>query len=183
MEFVVMFLMRVKKEHNVENNIRQKYKEVSKYLNEKSRRIWAATEAKSLGRGGISIVTGATGITYKTIKRGLNELIFDPLEKNKIRSKGGGRKNRIKTDRRLESNLRILVEASTRGDPESPLLWTCKSTYNLCDELTAKGHSISQKSIYTMLRNMGYSLQGNRKPENGRGRESPRSRCAISIYS
>ena len=162
-----MFLMGLKEEHNIENNIRQKYKEVSTYLNEKSRRIWAATEAKSLGRGGITIVTGATGITYKTIKRGLNELIFDPLEKNEIRSKGGGRKTSIKTDRRLESNLRILVEASTRGDPESPLLWTCKSTYNLCDELTAMGHSISQKSIYTMLRNMGYSLQGNRKTEEG----------------
>ena len=173
--------MTEKTNQNIEDDIRQKYNGVSKYLNEKSRRIWSATEARSLGKGGISIVARSTGITYKTIKKGLDELIFDPLETGRIRSKGGGRKRIIDIDASFESDLRLLVEATTRGDPESPLLWTCKSTYNLCNELKTKGHNVSQKSIYTMLRNMGYSLQGNRKTEEG-GKHPDRNAQFQYIY-
>jgi len=173
--------MSEKTNQNIEEDIRQKYNGVSKYLNEKSRRIWAATEARSLGKGGISIVCRSTGITHKTIKKGLDELNFDPLAPGKIRAKGGGRKSITEVDANLESALLLLVEATTRGDPESPLLWTCKSTYNLCDELNAQGHCVSQKSIYTLLKKLGYSLQGNRKTEEG-GKHPDRNAQFQYIY-
>jgi len=159
--------MYAKTKIDLEEDIKTKYRELSPNLDEKSRRAWAATEAKTIGPGGISIVYRATGITYKTIKKGLNDINEKPSIKKWIRSKGGGRKTLIEKDELLEGKLKEFVESSTRGDPESPLLWTSKSTYNLRDELNGSGHTISQRSVSTILRKMGYSLQGNRKTQEG----------------
>lgn len=157
-------------EHSIEQKIEQlhqKYTILSGYLNEKGRRIWAATEAKSQGYGGIALISKATGITYKTIKRGLLELEKTSLPIDGIRSKGGGRKRNVEKDITLQTDLDNLVGSSTRGDPETPLLWSSKSTYKLADELRASGHKISQKSVYSLLSEMGYTLQSNRKTEEG----------------
>ena len=132
-----------------EEIIRDKYRVIAIHLNEKSRRIWAATEAKAIGRGGIALVSRATGISFKTIKKGIHEFPAAASGSDRIRAKGGGRKKITATQINLEADLCSLIECTTRGDPESPLLWTCKSTYNLCHALTDMGHRISQKTVYT----------------------------------
>lgn len=153
---------------NAEQIIREKYKALSKYLNEKSRRIWAATEAKSYGRGGISLVSRATGLRYKTIKRGFIELEGqESLEGERIRRVGGGRKRQATKDPTLLQALETLVEPVSRGDPESPLRWTCKSTYKLSEELQNQGHQICQRSVCSRLQELGYSLQAPRKTQEG----------------
>lgn len=146
--------------------IQDKYSQLSHCLNEKSRRIWAATEANSLGRGGISIVHSATGIDYKTIRKGIAEILLN-AETNSIRQPGGGRKSLIAKNSSLPGELELLIDPVTRGDPESPLLWTSKSTYKLAEELNAKGFSISQKTVYSLLVDLEYSLQSNRKRHEG----------------
>ena len=147
-------------------SIQEKYTQLSHCLNEKSRRLWAATEAKSLGRGGISIVRSATGIDYKTIRKGLAEILL-MSETNSIRQPGGGRKTLIAKNSSLPGVLEQLIDPATRGDPESSLLWTSKSTYKLAEELNAKGISISQKTVYSLLIDLDYSLQSNRKRHEG----------------
>ena len=147
-------------------SIQDKYSQLSHCLNEKSRRIWAATEAKSLGRGGISIVHSATGIDYKTIRKGIAEILSDAAI-DSIRQPGGGRKSLIAKNTSLPGELELLIDPVTRGDPESPLLWTSKSTYKLAEELNAKGFSISQKTVYSLLVDLEYSLQSNRKRHEG----------------
>ena len=158
--------MELGREKYVEN-IQDKYEQLSFCLNEKSRRLWAATEAKSIGRGGISIVHDATGIDFKTIRKGIKEL--EGSDQNKrIRKTGGGRKKLKDVEINLVSDLQVLVDPVTRGDPESPLLWTCKSTYKLCEELNNQGYNISQKTVYSLLVDMDYSLQSNRKRNEGK---------------
>jgi len=147
-------------------NIKNKYSQLSHCLNEKSRRIWAATEAKSLGRGGISVVHSATGIDYKTIRKGLVE-IQQNSKTDSIRQPGGGRKSLSALNTSLPEELELLIDPVTRGDPESPLLWTSKSTYKLTEELNSRGISISQKTVYSMLVDLDYSLQSNRKRHEG----------------
>ncbi len=157
--------MELGREKYVEN-IQDKYEQLSFCLNEKSRRLWSATEAKSIGRGGISIVHDATGIDFKTIRKGIKEL--EGSDQNKrIRKTGGGRKKLKDVEINLVSDLQVLVDPVTRGDPESPLLWTCKSTYKLCEELNNQGYNISQKTVYSLLVDMDYSLQSNRKRNEG----------------
>lgn len=143
-----------------------KYQQLSFCLNEKSKRLWAATEADSIGRGGINIVHKATGIDFKTIRKGVKELASDKGD-NRIRKAGGGRKKIRDTQSDILKALEKLIEPVTRGDPESSLLWTCKSTYNLCDELKAQGYAISQKTVYSLLVDLDYSLQSNRKRREG----------------
>ena len=117
--------------------IKIKYQQLLFCLNEKSKRLWCATEAHSIGRGGINIVHKATGIDFKTISKGIKELASDKSD-DRLRKVGGGRKRIRDTQSNILVDLEKLIEPVTRGDPESSLLWTCKSTYKLCDELNAQ---------------------------------------------
>ena len=149
-------------------DIRVKYRDISFCLNERSRRVWAATEAKSYGRGGITVVSEATRIDPKTIRKGLLELEQEQrLSADRIRHEGGGRKKLKDSQKNLLSELDFLVEPLSRGDPESPLRWTCKSTYELADELKNRGCRVSQRSVCDLLAELGYSLQSNRKTKEG----------------
>jgi transposase len=142
-------------------------------LDERSRRIWAATEALAIGHGGIKAVANATGISESTIRIGKKELdqgisnksIEGPLRR--IRRKGGGRKALTEFDGSLVSALDALVEPNARGDPMSPLRWTCKSTRNLAKELKKKGHPVSHTKVAQLLQTLGYSLQSTRKTKEG----------------
>jgi len=151
-----------------EKLVRSKYTALRDRLDEKSRRLWAATEAKAFGRGGAVIVSCATGLHSVTIRKGLKELEANgkTVGAGKSRSSGGGRKP-ISENEKLMSNLRKILEESTRGDPESPLQWTSKSTYKIKTELESNDNHISQRSICDQLKKMGYSLQANRKTEEG----------------
>lgn len=149
-----------------ETNIKGKFEHLSTCLNEQSRRIWAATEAKSYGWGGISAVFRATGIDHKTIRKGLKELT-SKVSTNRIRNKGGGRKKVKENNPDITKELELLVEPISRGDPESPLRWTCKSTYKLASELTDKGSKVSHPTVGRLLAELGYSLQGNKKTKEG----------------
>jgi hypothetical protein len=154
--------------------IQKKYEQLTPYFNEASLRTWAAAEALSLGHGGISSVARATGISRTTIHAGIAELEDPhPLSSSlpnqaKIRQSGGGRKPLIETDPTLLSDLRYLVDPVTRGDPESPLCWTSKSAAKLAKELQDKGHQVSPRTVCTLLDGLGYSLQANRKTQEGK---------------
>jgi transposase len=148
--------------------IHEKYAALAAHLTERGRRIWAATEAKSYGHGGIAAAYRATGISDKTIRRGLRELRTGrSAAVSRIRRSGGGRKRLTEHDPTVVEDLERLVDPVTRGDPESPLLWTSKSTYHLSEALQQQGHPISQRSVYNWLRENGYTLQANRKREEG----------------
>lgn len=153
--------------------IKKKYEHLAPYLNEASLRTWAAAEALSLGHGGISSVSRATGISRTTIHTGITELEHPQASSSlppqaKIRQPGGGRKPLIETDPTLLSDLQCLVDPVTRGDPESPLCWTSKSASKLTKELQNKGHQVSSRTVCTLLSAMGYSLQANRKTQEGK---------------
>ena len=152
--------------------IRHKFQTLKVVLDERSRRQWAATEAKELGYGGVSAVARATGFARDTIQLGLRELDYrqqhpDEPTPERLRRPGGGRKQRAETDPSLLSALEALVEPLTRGDPESPLRWTCKSTRRLADELSRRGHAVGYRTVAWLLHEAGYSLQANRKTREG----------------
>jgi len=150
--------------------VEQKYSALLPIFDERSRRLWAAAEAKALGRGGISLVSKATGISRTTIHQGIKELSQpSPLktESSRIRSKGGGRKPIASANPDILAALESLVEPSARGDPESPLRWTCKSTRNLADAMQKKGYKIGRQKISELLSDLDYSLQANRKVREG----------------
>ncbi|HET8658555.1 MAG TPA: ISAzo13 family transposase [Micromonosporaceae bacterium] len=142
-------------------------------LNERDKRIALATEARSWGYGGIAAVHRATGMSKTTIHLGIRDLDsdVDRAGPGRVRAPGGGRKKAEVTDPGLLDALDALIEPETRGDPESPLRWTTKSTENLADELTASGHEISHNTVAKILRASGYSLQGTRK--TGEGKQHP----------
>jgi transposase len=147
----------------------QRYSMVSPYLSECAKRIWAASEALSIGWGGHSIVCEATGISRVTITKGKKELQGGvSQETNCLRVKGGGRKRLVKHAPELLKDLEALIDPCTRGDPQSPLRWTCKSTYKLSEALTEQGHQVCQRTVYRLLQERGYSLQSNRKVEEGK---------------
>jgi hypothetical protein len=139
-------------------------------LNERDRRLAMATEAKSWGRGGISVVQQATGASRTTIRRGMTELADDLPERpgGRVRALGGGRKKTEIINPELLDALDTLIEPETRGDPESPLRWTTKSTRHLADALTAMGHRVSHSVVAKILGSLGYSLQGTRKTLEGK---------------
>jgi len=137
------------------------------HLNERSRRMLAATEAVGLGYGGVSLVSRACGLSRVTITKGMYELAQPPLPGDRVRRQGGGRWSLIERDPQLPELLDALVEPLSRGDPESPLRWTCKSTRTLAGELTNRRHTVSHEKVAQLLRDTGYSLQGNRKTEEG----------------
>jgi transposase len=138
-------------------------------LNERDRRLALATEAKSWGYGGISAVHRATGVSRSAIQRGMTELADDPAERSsdRVRAPGGGRKKVEVADPELVDALESLIEPETRGDPESPLRWTTKSTRHLAGELTEMGHSVSHSVVAKILHSLRYSLQGTRKKLEG----------------
>jgi len=150
-----------------------KFNRLASMMNEKLRRRWAACEAMALGRGGIAAVSRETGISRTTIRKGIAEIreempeLAGQVESQRIRKEGGGRRRLAESDRRLLKDLLKLVEASTRGDPQCPLLWTCKSTRRLSAELTEQGHQVSPQTVSRLLHEMGYSLQANRKTVEG----------------
>ena len=151
-----------------EGGIRKKFALLEGSLNERSRRLFAAVEAKMLGHGGITTVARATGVARSTIWRGIDEIDSgSPLDPERIRRPGGGRKRTTVLDPTLTADLERLVEPVTRGDPESPLRWTCKSVRKLAAELKGLGHRISHETVGVLLHEMGYSLQSNRKTKEG----------------
>lgn len=150
--------------------IRVKYDALSPSLTERSRRLWCATEAMDIGWGGIALVSRATGVSQITIWRGTHELKSgDALEHGRVRRHGGGRKKIVEKDGTLLRNVESLVEPTVSGNPESPLLWTSKSVRKLASELHAMGHDISFRTVADVLRDAGYTLQSNRKAQEGRG--------------
>src|SRR5712691_870962 len=146
--------------------IRQRFSAVAPFLDERGRRVVAAAEASAAGYGGIAAVSVATGIAASTIGRGLREL-SEPRELDRVRRAGGGRKTNVAKDATLLSDLGALVEPTSRGDPQSPLLWTCKSVRRLAQELQGQGHQVGRTLVGELLDGMGYSLQGNRKTREG----------------
>jgi hypothetical protein len=148
--------------------IRERFAALSPHLNERERRLLAASEARAIGYGGIAVVSRATGIAASTIGRGLNELAGQiTVAPDRVRRPGGGRKTLVVTDPALLPDLMALVEPSERGDPMSPLRWTCKSTRNLAAELAAQGHQISHTVVGELLKQQRFTLQGNSKTREG----------------
>jgi len=152
------------------HTIRLKYASVQKVLHERGRRIWAATEAQQLGWGGISLVEKAIGMSHTTIRRGLREIQsgkVNYLFPEQSRLQGGGRKKLTEQNPDIPDALESLIDPVMRGDPESPLRWTCKSTRLLANELNRQGYTISASSVGSLLHELEYSLQGNRKTREG----------------
>jgi len=151
----------------VMREVQKKLHRLWPHLNERGRRMLAAAEAVDIGHGGVSLVSHACGLSRVTITKGISELSERPLAADRVRRSGGGRKKLAVRDPKLTGLLESLVEPLARGDPESPLRWTCKSTRTLARELTGRKHPISHEKVAQLLRELDYSLQGNRKTEEG----------------
>jgi hypothetical protein len=155
----------------VEARIRRKFRLVAVELDERRRRQWAAAEARDVGWGGISIVARATGLSRPTIMAGLKDLELSAKSRlvaaARVRSPGGGRRTLTQSDPGLLEALERLIDPATRGDPMSPLRWTCKSTAKLAEELTRQNHPVSDRTVAMLLKQSGYSLQANRKSREG----------------
>ena len=137
-------------------------------MTEKGRRLWSAAEALSYGHGGVLLVSKATNISRTTIHQGIKEIQNDASpDKRGVRSCGGGRKNLMTLQPDLIEHLNALVEPTSRGDPESPLRWTCKSTRKLASELNLQGYPVSHMTVATLLQELDYSLQANKKTLEG----------------
>ena len=154
------------------DQIRQKYLSLSSGMDERMRRHWAAAEAGVIGWGGVSLVAAATGLARNTIATGIRELEHrrkHPREEIgiRVRGPGAGRKRLTQTDPLLQAALDALVDPATRGHPESPLRWTCKSTSKLAEELVRQNHRVTDRTVATLLKDAGYSLQANRKTREG----------------
>ena len=147
--------------------LKQKFDQLWPHLNERSRRMMAASEALSLGYGGVTQVSQACGLSRVTITKAIAEFDSVPLPENRVRRVGGGRLRLEAHDPELPQVLESLVEPLARGHPQSPLRWTCKSTRTLAWELKDRRHWISHEKVAQLLRGLGYSLQGNRKTEEG----------------
>jgi hypothetical protein len=155
----------------VEARIRDKFLLVAVELDERRRRQWAAAEARDVGWGGISLVSRATGLSRPTIMTGLKELELSTESRlvatARVRASGGGRRALTQSDPGLLEALERLIDPATRGDPMSPLRWTCKSTAKLAEELTRQNHPITDRTVAMLLKQNGYSLQANRKSREG----------------
>jgi len=148
--------------------MRSRFETIWTHLDEKGRRLWAASEAKAYGRGGLKVAHEVTGMSRTVISEGIREIAGKrPIQENRIRRSGAGRKTLGSIDETLLDDLKALVESSTMGDPESPLLWTTQSLRSLAVALQAKGHKIGHVTVGNLLSDQGYSLQGNRKTLEG----------------
>lgn len=155
--------------------MRAKYRVLSAQLDERSLRLCAAGDAKMFGYGGVSFVAKAAGLSRTTLYSGSAEVgRGEPSEEGRIRKAGGGRKSKSEIDESLLKDLDRLLDPATRGDPMSPLRWTCKSTPKLAAELQVMGHEVSQATVWRMLDELGYSMQSNRKSREG-GRHPDRN--------
>jgi len=149
--------------------IKEKYNLIKGHLNEKQRRLYLAIEAVSIGYGGIRQVSIETGVCQEAIANGVREIESIDIstnnlsDKNPIRKKGGGRKKAVDKDVTLKQDLLDLIDPITKGDPESPLLWVSKSLRNIAETLNSKGHIISHSLVAILLKELGFSLQGNKK--------------------
>jgi len=151
-----------------EKDIKQRFDLLGKELNERTRRLLAASEAMTIGRGGITLVSRATGLSRKAISLGIKQLQEETtISPGRLRRVGGGRKKTVTKDLSLDGDLERLIEPVTRGDPESPLRWTCKSVRKLASELKRQGHQVSHQLVSELLHELGYSLQANRKTREG----------------
>src|SRR6266852_8252394 len=154
--------------------IQQKFERLRPVMDERVCRLWLATEALALGRGGITLVARATGMSRKRIGVGIRELreqssstATPPSAPARVRRPGGGRKPKTETDPTLLDDLEALVEPLTRGDPMSPLRWTCKSTYKLAAALREQGHAVSHETVRQLLLGLDYRLQATCKTREG----------------
>jgi hypothetical protein len=158
----------------IAETLRAKYELLFPAMTERMRRQWASSEAVALGRGGVTLLAAVTGLSRTTLTAGIHELQEQtrgdarPLDPNRCRRRGAGRPFLETDDATLLSDLEELVDPATRGDPMSPLLWTCKSTRQLADALQTKGHTVSHRTVGKLLSCLGYSLQANRKTREGR---------------
>jgi len=156
-----------------ESEVKQRYASLKGTLTERSRRLFAGSEAMAFGYGGISAVSRATGISRRVVRRGVKECRaieagqIPDLPPTRSRRAGGGRKKITEKHPKLLATLKKLVEDTTRGDPESPLLWTARSQRNLVSALSEEGYSISKHTLANLLKELGYSLQGNKKKLEG----------------
>jgi len=154
-----------------EREIAERFRLVEPWLNERMRRLWAAAESLAVGRGGVSLVARASGVSRRAISVGMAELKEKPEKAARrevtVRRKGAGRKKTLAKDPALLQDLEKLVNPVTRGDPQSPLRWTCKSVRKLAEELRCKGHNVSHVLVAEMLHEQNYSLQANRKTKEG----------------
>ena len=148
----------------------EKYQALEPFLTERTKRVWAAAEAKAMGRGGKAVISEATKLSRTTIYRGLQEInqSLDDQPASRVRATGGGRKRLADQIPDLLTQLQGLINDSTLGDSESPLLWTCKSTRQLAETLCDRGYKIGRQKVSELLSELGYSLQGNRKTKRGR---------------
>jgi hypothetical protein len=153
--------------------IQKRFRSLSRFLDERMRRLVAAAESEAIGYGGVSAVARATGVSRRAITEGMKELRRRKVRPEarspeaRMRRKGGGRKRTIDKDRTLAEDLDRLVDPVTRGDPESPLRWTCKSVRRLAEELQREGHTVSYQTVAEVLHEMDYSLQANQKTLEG----------------
>jgi hypothetical protein len=163
-------------DRNIVDWLKEKYEGIKPLLNERSRRLWAATEAASLGWGGIAAVVAATGMSSATVSKGLAELRSTPKEVGtRVRRPGGGRKGIREIQPGFVEALERLVDDSTRGDPEHPLRWTCKSTAKLSRELGRQGFEASPRTVAKELKRQEFSLQSNRKTHEGQSSHPDRN--------
>lgn len=151
----------------ITSGIASKYEAIFGCLSEKGRRLWAAAEALSYGYGGISMVCEATGLARSTIHRGIEEVQNESNDSRRVRKPGAGRKKAVDRQHNLVETLENLVDPSSRGDPESSLRWTSKSTRKLTQELKKKGYQVCHRTTASLLHELGYSLQANKKTLEG----------------
>jgi transposase len=167
----------------------QKYQQLFPTLNERTKRMVAASDVEQLGRGGFTLIKEASGLDFKTLRRGLAELKINAKERlapNRVRLPGGGRKQLTQSDPQIINSIETLIEPETRGDPENPLRWTTKSTRRIASTLREFGHSIQHHSVAKLLKRLGYSLQSPRKQQEGRqhpDRDSQFQYISTWIYS
>ncbi len=151
----------------VESALAEKFARLLPHLNERQRRLTVAAEAAALGRGGVSVAARASGLSRPTVYKGLAELDEPALDAGRARAAGGGRKRVVQTDPGLVAALEALIDPVSRGDPQSQLRWTTRSTRNLAEALNAAGHPVSRMRVGELLHQLRYSLQGNAKVREG----------------
>jgi hypothetical protein len=153
---------------NTVADLKRKFRPAWPHLDERTRRIMAAAEAVSLGYGGVSVVSRACGLSRKAIRKGIVELESrgKPMV-GRVRRPGAGRKSLTESDPQLVATLEALIDEQTRGDPQSALRWICKSTRAIAGELVEQDHPVSHMKVAQLLHGLNYSLQGNRKTEEG----------------
>ncbi len=155
---------------SVEEVVADKYAVIAPFLDERQRRLWLGVEARALGRGGVSAVARAAGVSRTTVTAAVKELA-DPqgaAPAGRVRRKVAGRPPLAQSDPGLVGALEALVEPATLGDPQSPLRWTAKSTRTLAEELAAQGHQVGARTVAKLLRRLGYSLQAMAKTTEGK---------------